>query len=97
MHGVTHRKPILAVALLVLVVAVFAQPAMPQDPMYHQFVDGRSRVLGIPNGLNVLSNHPFLLVGVAGCGVALGNRRRATPEAGWLAWPVARNYSIRNA
>jgi hypothetical protein len=86
MQVAEHRKGILAVALLVLVAAVFAQPAMPQDPMYHQFADGRS-VLGIPNGLNVLSNLPFLLVGIAGCWVALGIRRRATPDNAWLAWP----------
>jgi len=85
-RGLARRQFILAIALLAMLAAVFAQPAMPQDPMYHRFADGRS-VLGIPNGLNVLSSLPFLLVGATGCGVAPGNRRRATPEAGWPAWP----------
>ena len=35
------------------------------DPCYHQFADAR-RLLGIPNTLDVLSNLPFLLVGMAG-------------------------------
>ena len=36
-----------------------------QDQAYHLFADQRS-VLGIPNFWNVMSNLPFLLVGVAG-------------------------------
>jgi hypothetical protein len=36
-----------------------------QDPSYHQFADQRT-FLSIPNALNVISNLPFLLVGVWG-------------------------------
>ena len=39
--------------------------AWPQEEAYHQFADRRSW-LGIPNFANVVSNLPFLLVGVAG-------------------------------
>jgi len=35
-----------------------------QDPAYHQFVDVRSW-LGVPNAWNVLSNLPFVIVGLA--------------------------------
>jgi hypothetical protein len=35
------------------------------DPCYHQFADAR-KFIGIPNFLDVLSNLPFLLVGIAG-------------------------------
>lgn len=38
---------------------------IPQDPAYHRFADQRT-LLGIPNALDVLSNLPFLLVGVCG-------------------------------
>jgi Ceramidase len=39
--------------------------SIPQDPAYHQFADQRSK-LGIPNGLNVISNLPFILIGIVG-------------------------------
>lgn len=42
------------------------QPAFGQDPTYHQFADQRP-LLGIPHCLNVVSNIPFLIVGVLGC------------------------------
>lgn len=46
-------------------IAVFLHKPIPQDPSYHHFADCRS--LGsIPNGWNVVSNVPFLLVGLAG-------------------------------
>jgi len=40
-------------------------PPIPQDQSYHQFADQRT-ILGIPNFWNVVSNLPFLAVGVAG-------------------------------
>lgn len=49
-----------------IVIGVFAlAPPIPQDPQYHQFVDGRT-ILGIANFWNVISNLPFLVVGIAG-------------------------------
>jgi len=44
---------------------LFLFPAFTLDPSYHLFADGRT-VLGVPNGLNVLSNLPFAIVGLAG-------------------------------
>lgn len=40
-------------------------PPIPQDPAYHRLADDRT-VLGVPNGLNVLSNAPFVVVGALG-------------------------------
>jgi len=40
-------------------------PAIPQVQSYHQFADQRT-IFGIPNFWNVVSNLPFLAVGVAG-------------------------------
>lgn len=59
------------------------QPRIPQDPAYHQFADTRP-VLGIPHGWNVLSNAPFLLVGLIG----LWRCRRRGPSS-QHAWLVA--------
>jgi hypothetical protein len=38
-------------------------PYFPQDPAYHHFADTRA-IAGIPNACNVLSNLPFLVIGV---------------------------------
>lgn len=62
---------ITAVALVGVFVAV---PPLQQDPGFHRFADRRA-LLGIPNALDVLSNLPFLLVGVLGV-IAARDRRR---------------------
>ena len=49
-------------------VAVFSFPAIPQDIAYHTFADHRT-ILGIPNFLNVISNLPFVLIGIYGLAV----------------------------
>ncbi len=54
-------------------------PPLPQDPAYHAFADART-LFGITNALDVLSNLPFLVVGLYGVGIAI--RRRA--GAAWL-------------
>lgn len=55
---------LLAVAVASASVLYFL-PRIPQPQAYHAFADQRT-LLGIPNALNVLTNVPFLLVGVAG-------------------------------
>ncbi len=72
---------------LVAVVALLAQGPIPQDPAYHAFADTRV-VLGIANGLNVLSNVPFAIVGLFG--LAIVARGSATTFAdGWTRVPWA--------
>ncbi len=56
--------PILAVALIAIAVALFAPP-IHQDPGYHAFADQRE-FFGIPNFWNVISNSPYILVGLYG-------------------------------
>ena len=46
-------------------ILLMMQAPIRQDLAYHEFIDARS-VFGIPNFYNVISNFPFLLVGVAG-------------------------------
>ena len=66
----SNKKVLFALAIAI-VVAVFAFTSpIPQDPVYHQFGDSRT-ILGIANFWNVISNLPFLLVGVAGLHVVV--------------------------
>src|SRR3954471_4721637 len=44
---------------------VLCLPFWSQDPCYHEFADNRA-LLGVPNLLNVLSNSPFVVIGVLG-------------------------------
>lgn len=53
-----------ASALLIFIALILVGP-MAQDLTYHSFSD-TTPILGIPNALNVLSNLPFLLVGMWG-------------------------------
>lgn len=52
------------IAALAIVAAFFLDP-IPQNPAYHEFAD-RDRILGIRNFWNVMTNLPFLVVGIAG-------------------------------
>jgi len=54
----------LSVSLVFLALLALHGP-IPQDPEYHNFADSRT-LLGIPNGLNTLTNLPFILVGIFG-------------------------------
>jgi hypothetical protein len=53
---------IVLAAIAIAATFVFV-PYFPQPSAYHQFADTRA-IAGIPNGWNVLSNLPFLIVGV---------------------------------
>lgn len=63
---------LLGVAILAAALAA-AVPPIAQEMAYHRFADGR-RLLGVANGLNVVSNLPFLLVGIWGLGRVLSAR-----------------------
>ncbi len=63
-----RNKFILVVILIVMIVVAVAfwlTAAIPQDLNYHDFSDKRSFHI-MPNYVNVLSNLPFLLVGLLG-------------------------------
>ena len=55
---------LVSVALVAIAGTLFI-PRIPQDENYHLFADART-IAGIPNFWNVISNLPFLLVGVYG-------------------------------
>jgi Ceramidase len=77
------QKWILGVVALGAMLAVFRLPPIPQDPNYHNFVDGRT-LLGVANFWNVLSNSPFLFVG----GFGLSRLSHLSPAAPRLAYIV---------
>ena len=69
---VGNRWALLGLGALVIGI-MLALPRIPQDPGYHAFADQRP-CLGVPNCLNVLSNLPFLVVGVLGLRVLARDR-----------------------
>ena len=45
--------------------ALLLLPPIPQDQSYHKFADQRT-LFGTPNFWNVVSNFPFIAIGLAG-------------------------------
>lgn len=76
------RLAVLLIASVLLVLAILLYGPIPQDMRYHQFADNKS-ALGIANLWNVLSNIPFLIVGLLGL-VALKKNDSAIRDAGLL-------------
>lgn len=64
------KKELLGLTLIIIVITagigiLFNQAPLPQDLSYHQFIDSRN-LFYIANFYNVISNLPFLLVGIYG-------------------------------
>lgn len=74
------------VAFSVLAIALFFTlvDPVPQDPAYHAFADARA-ILGVANFWNVMTNLPFLLVGIYGL-VFVTNNSGAVGDPD-LRWP----------
>ena len=72
--NLSAKNKLLLVLAAILIASTFLIDRVPQDPAYHQFVDGRT-ILAISNFWNVMSNMPFLAVGGAGLWF-LRNRER---------------------
>ena len=56
---------ILTVLIVVVVVVLFFSPPITQDLLYHNFSNG-NMIFDIPNFWNVVTNLPFLIVGLFG-------------------------------
>ncbi len=63
--NVAQKQNILWAIIVVSLVAVGFVPPIPQDLEYHNFAD-QSVYFGIPNTWDVLSNVPFVLIGLYG-------------------------------
>jgi Ceramidase len=75
------RWMILGTVLLLAFAITLALHPIPQPAWYHNFADTRT-MLGVPHALDVLSNLPFIAVGLAGLYVALRNKTQ-TSEQRW--------------
>ena len=65
MVTINWRKRLLVLVSLAAIVALSLLGRIPQDPAYHRFADARA-FAGISNFCNVVSNLPFIAVGVYG-------------------------------
>ena len=73
----------LATITVLSLVAIFSLAPLPQDQSYHQFA-GEKELFGLVNFWNVISNIPFLLIGLAGIGLCA----RACEFEARLSWLV---------
>lgn len=64
-YGSRTRATLVVAVSLISVCCLWLVPPVPLGPRYHIFADNRTQ-LGIPNCMNVLSNIPFMLVGLWG-------------------------------
>ena len=62
---IDNRLKIILAIIVVAIIAIFNIDPIAQDPAYHNFADQR-RVFNIANFFNVLSNIPFVIIGVMG-------------------------------
>uniref|UniRef100_A0A7N1A1V6 Ceramidase n=1 Tax=Kalanchoe fedtschenkoi TaxID=63787 RepID=A0A7N1A1V6_KALFE len=74
-------------AIICFLVLMIVTPSIPQSQEYHDFADQRN-FFGIPNALNVLSNLPFLVVGLIGLILLLchGNYFKLSLEGEFWGW-----------
>jgi hypothetical protein len=72
-----------AIMAAACVVTAMLKP-MPQPDWYHDFADART-LFGVPRALDVLSNIPFVAVGIAGLYYALSGRRQGEQQRWALA------------
>ncbi|PIA47412.1 hypothetical protein AQUCO_01400227v1 [Aquilegia coerulea] len=74
------------VAILCFIILMIVTPSIPQSQDYHNFADHRV-FLGIPNMLNVVSNFPFLVIGIIGLILCYrGNYFQLSLEGELLGW-----------
>jgi hypothetical protein len=73
-----------AIALAGITLALLKDP-IPQSAEYHRFTDDRN-LCSIPNFWNVMSNLPFVIIGISGIAFLLRKRKEATLDAGSLAF-----------
>jgi hypothetical protein len=76
------RLAILIGAIACVVLVLFLFPAIPQSEAYHDFADKRP-LFGIPNGLDVVSNLFFLVVGAWGLQTVWGGAEFLNSRERW--------------
>src|SRR5687768_198086 len=88
MNSIGVRGGLLLLAAFAALVVVFARPPVPQPSAYHLMADQRA-IGGIPHFFNVVSNLPFLIVGMLGLSTVLGRHAHDAPAFAdrWERWP----------
>jgi hypothetical protein len=74
--SILARLIVLVVTVIGAIVVTAMLKPIPQPLTYHQFADAR-QMFGIPRAFDVLSNLPFVLVGLVGVYLCCANTRRA--------------------
>ena len=82
-----HAEWLLYAAYAVLIALSYCGPMVPQAVHYHDFADQRA-LGGLVNAMDVLSNLPFLCVGVWGLWQAVVRVPRAVQASGARPWLV---------
>lgn len=70
-----NRLKVLLAIMVVSIIVIFSIDPIAQQPCYHHFAD-RRRLINIANFFNVLSNLPFVIIGIIG--IRLVALRQAT-------------------
>ncbi|CAM6086743.1 unnamed protein product [Calypogeia fissa] len=83
-----QRALIWGSAAVIFVLLMLITPRIPQDQSYHNFADRRN-YFGIPNTFNVVSNFPYLVIGVVGLVLTLhGNNFGLSLKGEVWGWTV---------
>ena len=84
------QNPVGMLMLAAVVVAatalIFSRPRIPQAPSYHDFADRRT-FFGVANFWDVISNVPFLLVGIWGLFAVTSSKFQTSQFARSESWP----------
>lgn len=80
--AISWRHVLLLLIVICSLGLVLSMQPIGQDQDYHNFSDQRT-FFGIPNFLDVISNIPFLLAGIAGLRFCYGNRLMSSRPA-WI-------------
>jgi hypothetical protein len=62
---IDNRLKIMLAIIVIAIIVIFSIAPIAQDPAYHNFADQR-RIFNIANFFNVLSNLPFVIIGIIG-------------------------------
>ena len=71
----TLKMKIIVGISIITIGGILVVPSIPQDQAYHNFADQRT-LFGIPYFWNVITNLPFIIVGLMGVHLLLGRRAR---------------------
>jgi hypothetical protein len=74
------RNIILILLTLCSIALMFSFPPIGQDPSYHNFADQR-KIFNVPNFWNVVTNLPFVIIGLVGLLFFLFDKRSDNPHS----------------